>query len=141
MLWKNGFSGSKVANKSRKSSYMFYGKFEKGKKLKYDYLAKRYNSSENPIIEPYTLEWGFCNKEKHLIHPSPKGITVALDVLRQLKPESLIDCFAGSGSYLKAANILGIPWFGYEINEVYSQDINERFSKRMITAWLKERSK
>ena len=56
VLWKNGFSGSKIANKSRKSSYLFYGKFEKGKKLKYDYIAKRYNSRENPIIEPFTLE-------------------------------------------------------------------------------------
>jgi len=32
VLWKNGFSGSKVARKSFKSTYMFYGKFEKKKR-------------------------------------------------------------------------------------------------------------
>ena len=129
VLWKNGFSGSKIADNSRKSSYLLFGKFKKGKRLKYDYIAKRYNSKENPVIEPFTLEWGFCSKEKHFIHPSPKGITVVLEVLKQLKPESLIDPFAGSGSFLKAADILGIKWLGYEINLIYKQDIDDRFSQ------------
>ena len=136
VLWKNGFSGSKIANKSRKSTYMLYGKFEKGKKLKYDYIAKRYNSKVNPVIEPYTLEWGFCSKEKHFRHPSPKGIKVALDVLKQLKPESLIDPFAGSGSFLKAADILNIKWFGYEINLIYKQDIDDRFSQIKLESFF-----
>ena len=137
VLWKNGFSGSKVANKSRKSTYMFYGKFEKGKKLKYDYIAKRYNSKENPIIEPFTLEWGFCNKEKRFLkHPSPKGTTVALAVLKQLKPETLIDPFAGSGSFLKASDILGIKWLGYEIEEQYRIDIDKRFSQMGLKNFL-----
>ncbi len=138
VLWKNGFSGSKVANKSRKSSYLLYGKFEKEKKLKYDYLAKRYNSHENPVIEPYTLEWGFCSKEKHFLHPSPKGITVALDVLKQLKPVSLIDCFTGSGSFLRAADILGIKWIGYEKNLIYKQDIDDRFSQKYLESFIEK---
>lgn len=135
VIWKNGFSSSKIANKSRKSTYLFFGKFEKGKKLKYDYLAKRYNHKGNPIIEPYTLEWGFCSKERHFKHPSPKGIKIALDILKQLKPENLLDPFAGSGSFLKASSILNIPYLGYEINPLYKQDIDLRFSKKLITEW------
>jgi len=136
VLWKNGFSGSKIANKSRKSTYLFYGKFKKGKKLKYDYIAKRYNSKVNPIIEPFTLEWGFCSKEKHFIHPSPKGITVALEVLKQLKPKSLIDPFTGSGSYIYAAHILGIKWLGYEIKPIYKADIDKRFNQIKLESFL-----
>lgn len=138
VLWKNGFSGSKIANKSRKSTYLFYGKFEKGKKLKYDYLAKRYNSRNNPTVEPFTLEWGFCSKERHFIHPSPKGVKICLHVLKELKPESLIDPFAGSGSFLKAADILGIKWLGYEINPIYKQDIDDRFSQKGIIDYLED---
>ncbi|MCP6718901.1 MAG: hypothetical protein KJI71_01535 [Patescibacteria group bacterium] len=136
VLWKNGFSGSKIANQSRKSTYLFYGKFEKGKKLKYDYIAKRLYSKESHFIEPFTLEWGFCSKEKHFIHPSPKGITVALEVLKQLKPESLTDPFAGSGSFLKAADILGIKWLGYENKPIYKQDIDKRFNQKTIKGFF-----
>lgn len=136
VLWKNGFSGSKYAKKSRKSSYMLYGKFSKNQKFAYDYLAKRYNSRKNSLIEPYTLEWGFCSKEKHFKHPSPKGTKIALDVLKQLEPTSLLDPFAGSGSYLKAASILGIEFLGYEINEEYKSDIDDRFSLKTINNWM-----
>jgi hypothetical protein len=136
VLWKNGFSGSKYARKSRKSTYMLYGKFSTEKKFAYDYLAKRYNSRKISVIEPYTLEWGFCSKEKHFKHPSPKGTKIALDVLKQLNPNSLLDPFAGSGSYLKAASILGIDFLGYEINEEYKCDIDYRFSLKTINNWM-----
>lgn len=131
VLWKNGFSGSKVANKSKKSTYMFFGKFERGKKLKYDYIAKQYYTKTTPII-PFTLRWGFCSDQKHFVHPSPKGTEVALHVLKMLKPESMIDCFAGSGSYIKSADILGIKWIGYEINPKYKQDIDKRLNQQYI---------
>lgn len=137
VIWKNGYSGSKIANKSRKSTYMLYGEFKKGKKFKYDYLAKTYNTKNSVFIEPFTLKWGFVNKEKRMLkHPSPKGVEVPLYILKQLKPESLIDPFAGSGSYIKSADILGIKWIGYELNKTYKHDIDYRQAQRGLGDWI-----
>jgi len=119
--WKNGFSASTIAYHSRKSTYLFYGKFNK--RLHMD------------VIEA-TLLWGFLKKEKW-VHPSPKGIEIALKILREIKPSSLIDPFAGSGSFLKAASIFDIPWLGYELDKTYQQDLNKRFSKISILEWTK----
>jgi len=113
---RNGFAKSPIAWTSRKSTYLFYGEFR--------------NRLKCNVIN-YTLPWGFLSKEKYL-HPSPKGTELALKILFQLKPESLIDPFAGSGSFLKAADILGIKWIGYEINKVYKQDFDKRFSQKSI---------
>ena len=60
------------------------------------------------------------------IHPSPKSEDLWRYILRKLKPKSVIDPFIGSGTTAEACTKLGIPWVGYEINEVYSQDINKR---------------
>lgn len=150
VLWKNGFSTSKVAKRSRKSTYLFFGKFDQDKKLPYDFIAKRYNSKGNQTIElcddpeietvePYTLEWGFCNKEKKMFkHPSPKGTKIPLFVLKHLNPESVIDPFAGSGSYLMACKILNIKFIGFEINKKdYRQDIHTRFNQKFIDEEIK----
>lgn len=118
--WSNGFSASSIAYHSQKSTYLFYGKFNK--RLHADVI----NS---------TLMWGFLKKEKW-IHPSPKGLDIVLRILTQIKPDSLIDPFAGSGSFLKAADILNIKWLGYEINPVYKEDIDKRFSKISIKNWM-----
>lgn len=62
---------------------------------------------------------------KNLIHPSPKSWQVAADLFKQLKPKSVIDIFAGSGSTFAACEYLGIYWRGYEIKEEYSSDIQK----------------
>lgn len=137
VLWKNGFSSGKVSIASRTSTYLFYGKFKKKNKLLYDYIAEKVYTKEHRFIVPYTLKWGFASEEKkEMIHPSPKGITVAMNVLSQLKPETLLDPFAGSGSFLQAANNLGIKWMGFEINPVYEHDLKIRKSKKTVLDWL-----
>lgn len=118
--WVNGFSASSIAYHSRKSTYLFYGKFN--------------NRLHTNIINA-TLKWGFLKKEKW-VHPSPKGLDIVLKLLKQIKPTSLIDPFAGSGSFLKAADILDIKWLGYEIDPTYKQDIDKRFSKTSIKSWI-----
>ena len=118
--WKNGFAASHIARHRVKSTYLFYGKFKK--RLHRDVITS-------------VLKWGFLKTEKW-IHPTPKGIEIAVKILKQLKAESLIDCFAGSGSYLKAADVLGMKWFGYELDPVYKRDINKRFSKRTLDSYL-----
>ena len=136
LLWKNGFSKSKVATEKRRSLYLYYGKFKKDKKQFYDYLAREYYTSKT-ILEPFTLYWGFTSKEKHFNHPSPKGIEIPIHIFKQLKPDSILDPFAGSGSYLHAAKLLNIPYLGYEINNVeYKADIEWRLQQHNLSGWL-----
>ncbi len=61
-----------------------------------------------------------------LIHPCPKNHEIWYNIVNKLKPKSVIDPFLGSGTTAEVCTKLGIPWLGYEINEVYSQDINKR---------------
>ena len=127
--WRNGFSMSPIANHNQKSTYLFYGKFK--------------NRLHKDVIDA-TLMWGFLKKRKRqkFIHPSPKGTEIILKTLKQLKPESLIDPFLGSGSFGQACEILKIPWIGYEINEIYRNDIDLRMrivntTKSGVSYWLK----
>jgi len=109
---KNAYSGNSISKWNKFTPYLVFGK------------VKNKNRIFSNVIE-YVIPWGFLSKDKW-IHPSPKGTEIAYKILNDLKPESLIDPFLGSGSYAQAATQLGIPWIGYEINEVYSQDINKR---------------
>ena len=126
--WRNGFAMSSIANHSQKSTYLFYGKFK--------------NRLYRDVIDS-TLIWGFLKRGREkFIHPSPKGTEIILKILKELKPKSVIDSFIGSGSYGQACEILGIPWLGYEINELYADDIDLRMesintTKSGIKYWLK----
>jgi len=111
---------SKIASWNHYTPYLYWGKFKKK-------LIRN-------VLE-YVIPWGFLSKNVKWIHPSPKGLKLVLQIIGKLEPESLIDPFAGSGSFLKAADILGIPWLGYEINEVYKQDIDKRFAQKQIDLW------
>lgn len=123
VYFKNGTGQSKISQWNCYSPYLFFGDYFRTHKCFHN-------------VWRCTIPNGFLSKET-FIHPNRKGIEIPLKLLKDLKPESIIDPFAGSGSYLKAADILGIPWIGYEINEVYSHDIDKRFSKRMITEWIR----
>lgn len=145
--WKNGFACSSVANNSNKSTYIVFGDLgiilpiDLAKLLPKDiqstYLVygKMNKKVHRDILGPFVLEWGFLNKER-FIHPTPKGVKICLKILKELKPESIIDPFAGSGSFLKSADILGIKWIGYEINPIYKQDIDKRFSQITLNNYL-----
>jgi len=111
---KNGYSSSKISLWNKWSPYLVYGK-----------LNHRLFSN---VIE-YVIEWGFLS-DKKFIHPSQKGIEIALKILKETETKSMIDPFCGSGSYIKAADLLGIKWIGYEINEKYKIDIDKRLNDK-----------
>ena len=69
------------------------------------------------------------------VHPCPDCYKLYVKILSQLKPTSIIDPFMGSGTTAEACTQLGIPWIGYELNEIYSQDINKRlkYCKKELT--------
>ena len=94
----------------RFETILFYGKFNK--RLHED------------VFDIY-LNNGFLRKG-NFIHPCPKSYELWDSIISQLKPKSVIDPFLGSGTTAEVCTKLGISWLGYEINEVYSQDINKR---------------
>lgn len=110
VIKKNSQSGGSVSHWQRCSILLFYGKFNK--KMKEDYF------------ETYAIN-GFL-RDMDLIHPCPLIYSFWEDIISQLQPESVIDPFLGSGTTAEVCEKLGIKWLGYEINEVYSQDIEKR---------------
>lgn len=126
--WTNGHARSKVAKWSRKSTYFIYGDLPN--KLEYD------------IIINQTMRWGFLSNWKGK-HPSPKiglndlKFNLHYDILEQIKPASLCDPFAGSGSFLYTSKMLGIPFLGYEINIGYKPDIDKRLAQKNLRCWIK----
>jgi len=89
-------------------------------------------------IEPW-LYYGNCKQQFNLnvlefermdkhncLHPCPRDYNVVEFIIKRLEPTSVIDPFLGSGTTAEVCEKLGIKWLGYEINEVYSQDIEKR---------------
>ncbi len=72
------------------------------------------------------LNNGFLREKCNYIHPCPKDPKLWKYIIGNIKPKSVLDPFMGSGTTAEICTKLGIPWLGYEINEVYSQDINKR---------------
>ncbi len=72
------------------------------------------------------LNNGFLREKCNYIHPCPKDIKLWKYIIGNVKPTSVLDPFLGSGTTAEVCTKLGIPWLGYEINKVYSQDINMR---------------
>ena len=101
----------------------------------------KFNSRIGNDLFKYPSHLGFLRKED-LIHPCPLNAEFWYDLIKQLKPTSVVDPFIGSGTTAEVCTKLGIPWIGYEINEIYSQDINKRLnrinlSKSGLYHWLK----
>lgn len=113
IIWNfisNNKSGSSVAYLSRLAPFLVYGK-----------LKKRFNTD----VFKYISKWGFL-REMNLKHPCPINEDLWEDIIIQANPTNVLDCFMGSGTTAEVCTKLGIKWLGYELNEVYSQDIDKR---------------
>jgi hypothetical protein len=126
--WVNGHAGSKIAKWSKKSTYLVYGDLP--------------HKLDNDIIINQIMKWGFLSNWKGK-HPSPKiGLTdlkfsLHYDIMEQIKPLSILDPFAGSGSFLYIANMLNIRWVGYEINKkAYKSDLNMRLAQTTLSNFI-----
>lgn len=125
--WVNGHARGRIAEWSKKSTYLIYGSLP--------------NKLKNDIIPNQTMKWGFLSNWKGK-HPSPKmglndlKFSIHFDILNQIQPETLIDPFAGSGAFLYVAQMLGIKWLGYEIDKTYSQDISKRLAQKGLEGYL-----
>lgn len=106
----NSFSNGRISYRRTIFPLVCYGKFK--------------NRINNDFFNYYSNS-GFLSERK-FIHPCPLNEDFWSDLLNQLKPKSVIDPFLGSGTTAEVCTKLGIKWLGYEINEIYSQDINKR---------------
>lgn len=93
----------------------------------------------------YPLPLKFKHKGQ-LIHSCPLNFQIVSKMIEELKPQSFIDPFMGSGTTAEVCIKLGIPYIGYEINPIYKHDIDLRIKKgiscikspRNVSYWLKK---
>jgi len=107
---KNGCYGGRISVFNCFDPFLYYGK------------TKAYFIHN--VIEKHSTV-GFC-KIQDIKHGCPKNRAVWYEVIKGIKPDSVIDPFMGSGTTAEVCTKLGIPWIGYEINEIYKQDIEKR---------------
>ena len=109
----NGQGRTSVCNTNKTEIIFYYGESPK----------KRFQSNTFDIF----IYNGFLRKLDFIsLHPCPKSLQLWYKIIFETKPSSVIDPFLGSGTTAEVCTKLGIPWLGYELNEVYSQDINKR---------------
>ena len=89
--------------------FLCYGKFGK----------KRFSRD----IYSFPMKFKYKNV---LIHSCPLNYFIVKKLIKEFRPNTILDCFLGSGTIAEICEELSIPWLGYEINEVYSQDIEKR---------------
>lgn len=63
------------------------------------------------------------------VHPCPNNSSLYELMLSQLKPESVLDPFIGSGTTASACEFLGIKYLGMELMEEYITDIEKRIKQ------------
>lgn len=59
---------------------------------------------------------------KILVHPCPIDRELIYKILLQMKPKTFLDPFAGSGTTIYMANLLGIKWLAFEKRIQYKHD-------------------
>jgi len=111
---KNGSFGSKVGIFNNLDVYLYYGKM----------ISKPFWNSN--VLHFDREPTGFLGQNHIYLHSSPKNYKLWFEIVKGIKPSSTLDPFLGSGTTAEVCEKLGIKWLGFEINEVYSQDINKR---------------
>jgi site-specific DNA-methyltransferase (adenine-specific) len=118
-----------AAGKERKATK---GRFSKGDKAT-TYVAHEGGALPRDVIKVPALAGGAGLKER-VDHPTQKPLALCTKLLQscQQGPENgfVLVPFAGSGSECLAAQQLGLPFVGMELNPAYVQLIQERLHKK-----------
>jgi DNA modification methylase len=77
------------------------------------------------------LDNGFLRGDMSLVHPHPKPDRLMEALLVPLEPVSVIDPFLGSGTTAYICEKYGYRWIGFEMMEVYKQDIEKQVAAGM----------
>ncbi|KKM72881.1 hypothetical protein LCGC14_1416000 [marine sediment metagenome] len=130
-LKPNSKTLSPIAYRNLISTLIFYGKTNRMNNNFFDYFVFSGFLRKNA-------------KHKNLIHPCPLRYKFWEDLIKRLKPKSVIDPFIGSGTTAEVCLNLGIPYIGYEISPIYKQDMDLRIigsnlSKSGLKYWFKKK--
>ena len=71
------------------------------------------------------VESGFL-REEDWRHSSPKPKQLYVELLEPLKPTHILDIFAGSGTSIECAEMMGVKYICYEIDPYYIPDLEKR---------------
>ncbi|MHA1382375.1 MAG: DNA methyltransferase [Candidatus Helarchaeota archaeon] len=113
VVFNNGQCMTKISQFSAFAPYLCYG--ERFKKHKF----------HKNIYNTY-IRNGFLRDMEGLVHPYPKNAKDWQHIIKELKPQSVIDPFMGSGTAAQVCEQLGIKWLGFEIKKEYIPDIEKR---------------
>jgi DNA modification methylase len=98
--------------------------------LLYGGFAHRLDFPTNVFEVPMWKE--AARRDYTLIHPSPKSYELYLRIVERCVKKfgirSVVDPFLGSGTTAEVCEALGLEWLGYEVDEVYSEDIGKRLA-------------
>lgn len=75
--------------------------------------------------------WHFA-QESNTWHPAPFPIGLPLRVLETVAPAFVVDPFCGSGTTAKAAQVLGINFYGCDQSAAYIEQAREELKARMV---------
>jgi len=113
----NGAFGGRISVWNNMEIYLYFGPTKKP----YPFKSNVFHGSVATGFNKNRL-----TSDKVFVHPCPRFLGVWEHIIKSFCPISVIDPFMGSGTTAEVCTKLGIPWLGYELNEVYSQDIEKR---------------
>jgi len=115
IIWykKNAQGGARASHFAREEPFLIYGKLP--------------NKFKGSVLDIFVINGFLCTGK--YVHPVPKSINLWKEIIKQLKPISVLDPFLGSGTTAEVCEGLGIKWLGYEIMEEYTPDIERRIKK------------
>jgi site-specific DNA-methyltransferase (adenine-specific) len=80
---------------------------------------------EVPVFSGFLRDTG---ENEGLIHSCPRPPELYRRMIKQCKAKSVLDPFLGSGTTACACESLGVPYLGFEMEELYEPDINLRIN-------------
>jgi len=115
IVYPNSSGSTKFAQFKSFEPYVVFGKFT-GALLHSDVIEVTKLSGFSRIAKE--------KQEKYkLIHPHAKPPKLYYSILEAVRPESVLDCFIGSGRSALVCEALGIRWLGFEKEQKYIPDI------------------
>jgi DNA modification methylase len=93
------------------------------------YLFHNDSKRHEQFIFSETNVGGENEREKQGNHPTPKPIELIYKIIKDIKAETILDLFLGSGSTLIAAHKLNRVCYGMEISPAYVDVVCARWGK------------
>jgi len=134
---KNKYSGDKVARANSDRQPDGTLKPNSAYKIAKDRVVQEYGNRDN--VWKYAIGYGNTSRDKYAFeHPAMFPEALAKDHILSWsnKGDLVFDPFAGSGTTLKMAQLMGRNYLGFEIAEEYIPLINKRLRQKPIDHFL-----